>query len=48
MRPEGAAVTEVKSVTEPTLPIAAWQSDSWVIVVRPASSHDSALGFCDA
>ena len=48
MRPEGAAVTEVKSVTEPTLPIAAWQSDSWVMVVSPASSHESALGFWDA
>ena len=47
MRPEGVAVTEVKSVTEPKLAIAAWQSDSWVIVVSPASSHESALGFCD-
>jgi len=47
MRPEGVAVTEVKSVTEPKLAIAAWQSDSWVIVVSPAASHDSALGFCD-
>jgi len=49
MRPEGVAVTDVKSVTvlKPAIAAAAWQSDSWVIVVSPAASHVSALGFCD-
>ncbi len=50
MRPEGTAVTDVKSVTvlKPAIAAAAWQSDCEVIVVSPASSHDPLVGFCDA
>ena len=48
MRPEGVAVTDVKSVTEPKLAIAAWQLASVVIAVSPASAHVALVGCCDA